>query len=44
MMPLGPRRAGLTACQPQLIFAYTDDFLDLGADAIEPAPLGGRER
>jgi hypothetical protein len=42
MVHLGPLRAGLTACEGQLIFADTDDFLNLRADAIEAAYLRAR--
>src|SRR5688572_15599100 len=43
-MQLGARGTGLTAGKPQLIFAYTNDFLYLGSDAMEPPHVGRRQR
>ena len=41
-MQLSPLRAGLTACEGQLILADTNDFLDLGANSIELTHFRGR--
>jgi hypothetical protein len=43
MMQLDPLRAGLTAAQPELIFAHADNFLDLGAHPVQSADLGSWE-
>jgi hypothetical protein len=44
MMPLSPLGARLTARQTELILASFHDFLDLGAQAIEPPYLRRGER
>jgi hypothetical protein len=44
VMPLGPLGAHLTAAQPELIFAHTDDFFNLGSHVIQPTHLRGRYR
>jgi hypothetical protein len=44
VMPLGPLGARLTAAQPELSFAHTDDFFDLGSHVIQPTDLRGRYR
>lgn len=40
-MPLGPLGARLTAAQRELIFAHTNDVLDLGSHVIQSAHLRG---
>jgi hypothetical protein len=43
-MDLRPLRARLTATQPGLIPTDPEHFFNLGADAIQPADLGRRQR
>jgi hypothetical protein len=43
MMELSPLGTCLTALHPELIRADPNHFLNLGANAIPPAHLGGRQ-
>ena len=43
MMQLSPLGTRLTASQPELILAHTDDFLDLCPPPIDAADFGGRQ-
>jgi hypothetical protein len=43
MMVLRPLRTRLTAIQPKLILAHSDDFFDLRTPPIEAADLCGRQ-
>jgi hypothetical protein len=44
MMLLGPRRAGLTAAQAELLLADPHHFLNLGAQPVQVADLYGQYR